>query len=448
MKKDDKFHNEKIETMGLEELRSLQEEKLRKQVDYVYKKSKFYQRKFKEAGILPGDIRSIQDLKKIPFTTKDELRESQEKDPPLGSHAAVGMDKIIRIHSSSGTTGNPSFIGITHHDHKGWTQITERSIYTWGIRPKDVIIHAVGLTLFVGGLPVKDAIEHLGATFVPIGTGASERVIFTTRLLRANVLHCTPSYAIYLSDYLRKKNMNPKELGIGKIICGAEMGGGVPSIRKRIQEDYDCIVTEGMGNSDAAPIIFGECLEQAGMHFSGQEYILCELIDPDKGNVLEMKDGAKGELVYTHIDRECCPVIRFRSRDHIQVWTDRCTCGRTSFRIRCFGRTDDMLTVLGVNVFPSAIRDVVGSLRPKTSGEIQVVLNQPGPGVSPPVHIEVEYSKGVSNLEELKKEIEALLNSRLSFRPAINLVPEGSLPRFEMKAELIRKTYKEKKGET
>lgn len=441
MKKNNKFHNETIETMGFEELQSLQEEKLRKQIQYVYKKSKFYQRKFKEVGLVPEDIQSIQDLKKVPFTTKDELRESQERNPPLGSHAAVNMKKVIRIHSSSGTTGNPSFIGITQRDQKGWTEITERSIYTWGIRPKDVIIHAVGLTLFVGGLPVKDAIEHLGATFVPIGTGASERVIFTTQLLKANVLHCTPSYAIYFSDYLRKKNMDPRELGIRKVICGAEIGGGVPSIRKRIQEDYDCIVTEGMGNSDAAPIIFGECLEQAGMHFSGQEHILCELIDPDTGNVLEMKEGAKGELVYTHLDRECCPLIRFRSRDHIEVWTDRCACGRTSFRVRCFGRTDDMLTVLGVNVFPSAIRDVVGSLRPKATGEIQVVLDKPGPAVTPPVHIEVEFGKGVSNLEELKKEIEALLNSRLNFRAAVNLVPEGSLPRFEMKAQLIRKLW-------
>jgi phenylacetate-CoA ligase len=441
MKKNDRFHNETIETMDPEVLWILQEEKLRKQIQYVYKKSKFYQRKFKEVGLVPGDIQSIEDLKKVPFTTKDELRESQEKDPPLGSHAAANMKKIIRIHSSSGTTGNPSFIGITHHDQKVWTEITERSIYTWGIRRKDVIIHAIGLTLFVGGLPVKDAIEHLGATFVPIGTGASERVIFTTQLLRANVLHCTPSYAIYFSDYLRKKNMDPKELGIRKIICGAEMGGGVPSIRKRIQEDYDCIVTEGMGNSDAAPIIFGECLEQAGMHFSGQEHILCELINQDAGNVLEMKEGAKGELVYTHLDRECCPLIRFRSRDHVEVWTERCACGRTSLRVRCFGRTDDMLTVLGVNVFPSAIRDVVGSLRPKTTGEIQVVLDKPGPAVTPPVHIEAEFSRGVSNLEELKKEIEAQLNSRLNFRAAVNLVPEGSLPRFEMKAQLIRKLW-------
>jgi phenylacetate-CoA ligase len=441
MKKMNKFHNKTIETMTPGRLCSLQEEKLRKQIRYVYRNSKFYQDKFKEAGLTSNDIRSVEDLRKVPFTTKDELRESQEKYPPLGSHAAVTMEKIIRIHSSSGTTGNPSFVGITRRDQQVWTQITARSIYTWGIRPKDVIVHAVGLTLFVGGLPVKDAIEHLGATFVPIGTGASERVIFTTQLLRANVLHCTPSYAIYFSDYLRKKNRDPRELGIRKIICGAEMGGGVPSIRKRIQEDYDCVVTEGMGNSDAAPIIFGECLEQSGMHFCGQEYILCELIDPETGEVLEMKDGAKGELVYTHIDRECCPLIRFRSRDHIEVWTDRCECGRTSFRIRCFGRTDDMLTVLGVNVFPSAIRDVVGSLRPMATGEIQIVLDKPGPAVAPPVMIEVEYGRHVSNLEELKKEIETLLNSRLNFRAAVHLVPEGSLPRFEMKAQLIRKLW-------
>ena len=441
MKKANKFHNKTIETMHTNRLRSLQEEKLKKQIQYVYKTSKFYQDKFRKVGLDPNDIKSVEDLRKVPFTTKDELRESQEKYPPLGSHAAVDLEKVIRIHSSSGTTGNPSFIGITRHDQQVWTQITERSIYTWGIRPKDIIIHAIGLTLFVGGLPVKDSVEHLGATFVPIGTGASERVIFTTQLLRANVLHCTPSYAIYFSDFLRKKNMNPRELGIRKIICGAEQGGGIPAIRKRIQEDYDCIVTEGMGNSDVAPIIFGECLEQSGMHFCGQEYILCEVIDPKTGKVLEMKEGLKGELVYTHIDRECCPLIRFRSRDHIEVWTDRCDCGRTSFRVRCLGRTDDMLTVLGVNVFPSAIRDVVGSLRPRTTGEIQVVLDKPGPAVAPPVKIEVEYGRNVSNLEELKKEIEILLNSRLNFRAIVNLVPEGSLPRFEMKARLTKNLW-------
>lgn len=236
MKRMNEFRNKKIETLSPDELRTLQEEKLRKQIQYVYEKSTFYQEKFKKAGLVPGDIRSAQDLKKIPFTTKEELKESQSQHPPLGFHMAVPMDKIIRIHSSSGTTGHPSFVGITKHDHRTWTEITARSIYTQGIRPKDIVIHAVGLTFFVGGLPVKDAIEAIGAAFVPIGTGASDRMVTTTQLLQANTLHCTPSYAIYLADYIRSTlDRDPSSLGIKKITSGAEPGAGIPSIRKKFK---------------------------------------------------------------------------------------------------------------------------------------------------------------------------------------------------------------------
>ena len=432
--------------MEPEALKVLQDYKLRRQVKYVCAKSQFYQQKFKEAGLNLADIQSSEDLRRIPFTTKDELRKSQENHPPLGFHMAADMLRIIRIHSSSGTTGNPNFVGITRRDHKIWTQITARSLYTQGVRSSDIVIHAAGLTFFVGGLPVKDAIEDIGAAFVPIGTGASERIAVTAPLLGAHVMHCTPSYAIYLSDYLKnKKGMDPKELGIRKIVSGAELGAGIPSIRKRIQEDYDCILTEGLGNSDAAPIIFGECLEQAGMHFCAQEFILCELIDPDSGKVLEMKEGTKGELVYTHIDRECCPMIRFRTRDHVEVWTDRCSCGRTSFRVRCIGRTDDMLTVLGVNVFPSAIKDVIGSMVPRVTGELLIQLKEPPPAVKPPLKIKVELGKDPGDLVILKKEIEALLRNRLTFSSDIELLPSGSLPRYEFKAQLFEKVY-EKRG--
>jgi phenylacetate-CoA ligase len=438
------FYNERMETLDQEGLRSLQEKKLKKQLKYVWANSPFYQKKFREASLSPKDFKNLEDLRKFPFTTKEELRESQAQCPPLGEHVAAPMEKIIRIHSSSGTTGVPSFVGITKHDQRVWTEITSRSLYTWGVRPDDVIIHAVGLTFFVGGLPVKDAIEMIGATFVPIGTGASDRVVSTTQLLRANVIHCTPSYAIYLGDYIRSKlKMDPSGLGIKKVICGAEPGGGIPSIRKKIQEDFGCLVTEGLGNSDAAPIIFGECPNQKGMHFCAQEYILCELIDPDTGEVLEMKEDATGELVYTLIDREACPLIRFRTRDRITVWTSPCECGRTSFRTRCIGRTDDMLIVLGVNVFPSAVKDVVTSLRPKTTGEIRILLNQPGPKVDPPMKIEVEYSKNISDLQSFKGEIENLLREKLVFKADIHPVPEGTLPRYEMKAKLVRKLYEE-----
>jgi phenylacetate-CoA ligase len=440
------YYNEEMETMSPEKLKSLQEKKLKKQLQYVWKNSSFYQKKFRQAGFSPRDFKSLEELGRLPFTTKDELRISQATDPPLGSHVAVPMEKIIRIHSSSGTTGQPSFMGITRHDHRVWTEITARSIYTQGVRPDDIVLHAVGLTFFIGGLPVKDAIETLGATFVPIGTGASDRVVMTTQLLRANILHCTPSYALYLAEYVQSKaGMEPSKLGLKKIISGAEPGAGIPSIRKKIQEDFKCLLTEGLGNSDAAPIIFGECEGQSGMHFCAQEFILCELIDPNTEDVLEMEDEATGELVYTLIDRQCCPLIRFRTRDRVTVWTSPCECGRTSFRVRCIGRTDDMLIVLGVNVFPSAIRDVVGSLRPKTTGEIQILLDRQGPKVDPPMKIRVEYSKDVIDLPSLKHQIEDLLREKLVFKADVNLVPEGTLPRSEMKASLIRKLYEEHK---
>jgi phenylacetate-CoA ligase len=436
------YLNKRIETMSADELRNIQEAKFLRQLDYIWEKSQFYQRKFKERGIERGDIRSLEDLSRLPFTEKDELRKGQEEDPPLGLHAAAPMDKVIRIHSSSGTTGIPTFIGITKHDHKVWTDITARSLFTKGVRKQDIVIHAVGLTFFVGGLPVKDAIEHIGAAFVPIGTGASDRIVMTAKRLGANVMHCTPSYATYLAEHVRKKhNMEPSDLGFRKLVVGAEPGGGIPSVKQRLQNDYQCLLSEGLGNSDAAPIIFGECPEQQGMHFCAQEYIVCELIDPDTGEVMEMKDGAEGELVYTLIDRECCPLVRFRTRDRITVFTGQCGCGRTSFRMRCIGRTDDMLIVLGVNVFPSAVKDVIASFHPATTGDMLILLDKPGPKADPPMKIQAEHSPGVQDLGTLKKRIEEGLRHKLVFRADVELVPQGTLPRFEMKAKLVRKLY-------
>jgi phenylacetate-CoA ligase len=442
---DNDYFNPVIETMPVEELREIQEKKFKSQLDYVWSKSPFYQKKFKEAGLERNDVGSLDDLHKLPFTEKDELRKSQEECPPLGFHVVAPMDDIIRIHSSSGTTGIPTFVGITKHDHQVWTDITARSFFTQGLRRTDVLIHAVGLTFFVGGLPCKDAIEHIGTTFVPIGTGASERVVFTTKLLRATALHATPSYAIYLSEFIRKKySMDPAELGFRMLTLGAEPGGGIPSIRTHLEQEFKARVTEGLGNSDAAPVIFGECPYQQGMHFNAQEYIVTELIDPDSGKVMEMKDDAEGELVYTLIDRECHPVVRFRTRDRIKVWTSRCECGRTSFRVRCLGRTDDMLIVLGVNVFPSAIKDIVASLQPRTTGEILVLLDKPGPNVQPPIVLQAEYTDKAGDLARLKKEIESRLHDRLLSRFEVELVPDGTLPRYEMKAKLVRKLYEEK----
>src|SRR5262249_28828325 len=258
--------------------------------------------------------------------------------------------------------------------------------------------------------------------------------------------HCTPSYAIYLADYVRREaKMNPRDLGLTKIVCGAEPGAGIPAVRAKMVEEWGARITEGLGNADMLPIIFGECPEQRGMHFNGADFILAEIIDPQTEQTLPIETGVSGELIYTSLERECVPLLRFRTRDRVKVTETACPCGRTSFALRCVGRTDDMLIVLGVNVFPSAVKDVVSSFYPHTTGEMQILLNEPGPGVKPPLKIAAEASPGsADDSPQLKSDIEKKIKSVLSVHANVDLVPAGSLPRFEMKGQLVRKLYEGK----
>lgn len=421
-------------------LLELQEDKLRKQLAYVYERSPFYREKFDHYSVNLEEIQSIKDLEKLPFTVKDEIRESQRIQPPLGLHAAAPLEDVIRVHSSSGTTGKPTYVGITKHDYNIWTEMLARVLYTNGIRKESKCVFAMGLSFFVGS-SMKDGIERLGATFIPIGTGASERVIQSIIDFKADVLFCTPSYAGYLAEYVRENfDFSPRDLGIKIMHVGGEPGGGLPEIRNKIEEEWGCKVVEGMGNADMAPVLFSECEEQNGMHFIGSDNVICEIINPDTGKQVPFADRMEGELVYTAIDRECSPLVRFRTRDLIQVDTTPCKCGRKSMRIRCVGRTDDMLIIRGVNVFPSAIKDVINSFRPKTNGEISILLRQEPPLVHPPLPIKVEYEEELSDAEllALKKEIELTLRSKLTFTADIELVPKGTLPRYEMKAKLTQ----------
>lgn len=439
-----RYYNEEIETMPSDNIRRMQLFRLQRQLAYVYACSPFYRRKFDMAGVNPLSIRHLEDLAAFPFTTKDELRQSQVEAPPLGTHRAAPAGEIIRIHSSSGTTGRPSYVGITRHDRNGWIQSVARVYWSQGVRPDSVVVMGFGMSFFVGGLPLHDAIEEIGATFIPVGTGASDRLLGAIRDTEANMLTCTPSYATYLAEYARERmEIEPHTLGIRRIQSGAEPGAGVPAIRRRIEEDWGCTLTEGIGNADLIPVYAAECDEKAGMHFLAPDLMLLELIDPDSEEPIECTEGATGELVATHLDRECVPLVRFRTRDHVVVWTDPCPCGRTGVRLRCVGRTDDMLILRGVNVFPSAVKDVVMSLRPRTTGEIQIVLDQPGPRVDPPLKIRVEHGPEAPPLAELKHEIEAALRDKLIFSADVELVPPGTLPRYEMKARLVYKAYGE-----
>lgn len=355
------------------------------------------------------------------------------------------MSRVIRIHSSSGTTGRPSYVGITKHDRDTWIESVARVYWAEGVRPDSIVAMGFGLSFFVGGLPLHDAIEEIGATFIPVGTGASDRLITSIQNLGANQLTCTPSYATYLAEYVRNKfHVEPKTLGIRRIQLGAEPGGGIPAVRQRIQEDWGAIVTEGIGNADVIAVYGAECDERKGMHFLAPDFAILEIIDAESGQSLPLdRPEIQGELVFTHIDRECVPLVRFRTRDRVVIWTEPCPCGRTGVRIRCVGRTDDLLILRGVNVWPSAIKDVLMSIRPRSTGEVQILLTQPGPRVDPPLHLRVEYGTDVEDLVALKREIEELLRDKLIFTADVELVPPGTLPRFEMKAQLIRKVYEQ-----
>ncbi len=441
-KPETEYLDRKIETASAAEVGRLQEAKLARQLDYLFARSEFYQEKFNAAGIRRKDFRRLRDLERFPFTTKDELRESQAVCPPLGKHIACNIDDVIRVHSSTGTTGKPSFVGLTRSDVQMWTRLTARSFFTQGLRKKDIVIHAAGLTLFVAGLSSKDAIESVGAMFVPIGTGASEKALMAIQLLKATAMHCTPSYATYFADWVRREaKLEPSALGLKKLFCGAEPGAGIPAVRAKLQEDWGARITEGLGNADMAPIIFSECIDQSGMHFNGQEFVFVEVIDPETGESLPIETGVTGELVYTSLQRECVPLLRFRTRDRITILGTSCPCGRRSFKLRCIGRTDDMLIMLGVNVFPSAIKDVISSFHPQTTGEIQVVLETPGPKVAPPLKVIAEHTQVCSDLPTLKDEIERKIKVALSVSATLDLVPAGTLPRYEMKGQLVKKAY-------
>src|SRR6266436_8683647 len=434
------FLDPQIETASAAEVQRLQETKLAKQLDYLFARSDFYRDKFQSVGIKREHYRNLRDLGRFPFTTKEELRESQAACSPLGRHRAADWVDVIRVHSSTGTTGKPIFVGITRRDSEIWTRVTARSFYTQGLRKSDIVIHAAGLTLFVAGLSSKDAIESVGAMFVPIGTGASEKALMAIQLLKATAMHCTPSYATYFADWVRREaDLDPKALGLKKLFCGAEPGAGIPAVRAKLQADWGARVTEGLGNADMVPIIFAECPDQSGMHYNGQEYVYNEIIDPESGEVLPIETGVSGELVYTSLERECVPLLRFRTRDRVTILGTSCECGRTSYKLRCVGRTDDMLIVLGVNVFPSAVRDIVSSFYPQMTGEVQILLDQPGPGVKPPLRVVAEYGSAVQDQAVLQKKVEEKIKSVLSVSSTVQLVPAGTLPRFEMKGRLIRK---------
>jgi phenylacetate-CoA ligase len=402
------------------------------QISRLFTRSAFYRRKLAAAGFESADaVGGLERIAELPFTVKDELRASQAEAPPLGTHAAIRPDEAARIYSTSGTSGAPCYIPLTRNDLEDWRAIARRSYARSGLKAGELMLTTYNAGPFVAGAAL-DAFDSLGVTHIPLGTGNTERLLAALRLLKPQTLVCTPSYAMHISE----KGIS-RDHGLLRILVAGEPGGGEPAFRRLLEERFGARVYEVMGIGDVAASLWGECPEQAGMHFSGGESIHVELVDPESGRPVEMKDSARGELVYTHLRREAAPLLRFRSGDHVQVWTSQCRCGRKSLRVRCIGRTDDMLIVRGVNVFPSAVRELVGKFQPRVTGAVVVRPRRRGVRQDPPLPVVVEAEEGHERYPSLAGEIREAIRAALLVTTDVRLVPPRTLPRSEYKSKLL-----------
>ncbi|MCA0240763.1 MAG: AMP-binding protein [Proteobacteria bacterium] len=422
-----------VEALDAAALHALQTARLQQQMAWLWARSPFYRRKLGAAGLGPDSVCEPADLARVPFTTKQELRDSLRAAPPFGEHLAADAADVIQMQASSGTTGSPSYVALTRQDAAMWQESSARSLFACGIRPGDRVLHGFSMSKgFVGGLPIFQALQYLGALDIPIGAdGGVERLLAAAFDLQPQAIVGTPNFLLHLAEAAQELlGRDVREIGVRRLVVGGEPGGGIPALRQRIQEAWNAPLCELMGGTDLAVIYWAECQHQAGMHMTAPDFIVTELIDPVSGEPKPFDEGATGELVYSAIHRQASPVLRFRSGDHVVVTGTRCACGRRQPMIRCFGRTDDMLIVRGVNLFPSAVQDLVEAMRPTLSGQVRVIADFEGHSTQANLKLLVERAQnepaGLS-LPALKQEIEQRVRGALAVKAEVLLAPHGSI---------------------
>jgi phenylacetate-CoA ligase len=408
----------------------------RRQLDYLFDRSAFYREKLTEAGFGSASAAgALAEIARLPLTEKGELRATCTPDNPIGTHLCATPSEIVRIYSTSGTTGTPSYIPLTASDLDNWVTGSARSYAASGIAPGQRIVSTYNAGPFVAGAALA-AFDRIGLCHIPVGTGNTERLMTAVELLNPEAAVLTPSYAAYLIDWASERNFDLAGSSVTRVLVAGEPGGGEPAFRAKLEAGWGARVTEAMGIGDIGVSLWGECEEQAGMHLGARGFVHAELIDPETGVAVELDDGATGELVLTHLQHRAAPLLRFRTRDHVQVRMSRCSCRRTGPRVRCLGRTDDMLIVRGVNVFPSAVREVVTSFGPRVSGHILVKPQTPGVKQDPPLPLSVELAQGTTADAALAEAIRDRLRNVLVVQTRVDLVPWGSLQRSEYKSKL------------
>ena len=423
----------KEETLPREKIEKIQLERLQETVNRVYERVPAYRKKMDDAGIKPEDIKSLKDLSKLPFVTKQDMRDNY----PFGLFA-VSKDELVRIHASSGTTGKPTVVGYTQGDIESWTECVSRIACMGGASPKDVAQICFGYGMFTGALGLHYGLENIGAAIVPSSTGNSQKQIMYMQDFETSLLVATPSYALRLAEVAREMGIEPeRDLKVKIALVGSELL--TDAMREEMHKFWgkDMLITTNYGMSELmGPGVSGECLEHCGMHIN-EDYFIPEIIDPKTGEVLP--EGEQGELVITCIKKEGIPLIRYRTKDITRLFYEKCKCGRTFCRMENLsGRSDDMLKIRGVNVFPSQIEEVILSVN-ELGPHYEIILEREGYLDKLTIKVELAHSTdSFSELEKIKREVQNKLKIILGLDAKVMLESPNTLQRFEGKAKRVK----------
>jgi phenylacetate-CoA ligase len=433
-----------LETLSSQEcFERIEETLLASQLKYVVENSPFYAEKFKGAGLDSRQILDINRFSLIPYTFKEELLAEQEKYPPFGRLATGGdVMRLRRVHLTSGSTGKPYYVIMTENDIASTVEAGRRAFLCAGLTANDLVIHCLNYCLWAGGLTDHLNLESTGATVIPFGVGNSKNLIRTILYLKPTAISCTPSYLSRLECLLRGEfGLEPPSLGLNKGFLGGEGGLQNPGVRARIEDTWKMkAIDANYGMADVLSIFGSECEARQGLHFHGQGILNLELVDPGTGKNLPVQEGQVGEMVLTNLKREAQPLLRYRSRDVIKIAsTQECSCGRRSFRFLVVGRTDDMIVVRGVNIYPSAVATLLAEPPQWFSGEFELVLEGPPPYDNILLRVELARQFGLDEVDNVRTELLQRCKDLLNFTPRLELIDFGRFPRTEGKTKRIKR---------
>jgi phenylacetate-CoA ligase len=417
-----------VERLPLEQQHALQEERLPGQIAHVQTGSSFFAERLN--GAVP---RTLAELAELPFVTKPELRAAQGESPPLGAVAGVPLERLARLHVTSGTTGTPLLIGFTANDLERSTRVGARAFAAAGIRRHHVVLHCLNYAFYAGGIADHLSVEGTGAAVVPVGIGQSDRLLDLFPVLKPTAMFAITSYTRHLAERAEARGTDPRELGLEVIVTGGEPGGDVPELRRRLEETWGAAVGDTYGLGEVWPTLAAHCELRDGVHFTAPDLLVVELLDVETQRPQAWERGVTGELVFTHLEREASPLVRYRSGDVATVLDTDCACGRHTPRVRIVGRADDMFVVRGVNVFPSAVEVVLAETVSGLRG-FALVLDREPP--EPPIALAVEAEEAI-DADNVAKTI----RERLQVQVRVQELARGTLELSQHKTKRLYRTH-------